>query len=84
MNLQKIDTFEKLLEYLRTWTVFTEDNHVYDFNGVLFMMLACMDNIKDHCIPEDLVDIGECFTKEQREFFILVADVLKNKSWDND
>jgi hypothetical protein len=83
MKLRDIKTSEQLLEYLRTWTSF-EDDEVYYLNGVVRMMLACIDNIKFNAIQEDIEDIGECFTKEQREFFILIADVLKNRTWDDD
>ena len=84
MRVCDIKTYNQLLEYLRNWSTFHGDEFVYDINGIAHVMLSCLDSIKENAIPEDIEDIGECFTKEQREFFITIADMLKNKTWDDD
>lgn len=56
---------EALRAMLRRWG---SDEGPYDFNGVVHLLLACLDNLKAFALDAELEDIGESFDTEQAAF----------------
>lgn len=46
----------------------------YDFNGVVQLMLAALDNLREFAFDEELADIGYAFNPGQREFLNRILD----------
>jgi hypothetical protein len=49
-------------------------NSPYDFNGVVQLMLAALDNLREFAFEEELADIGYVFNSAQREFLGRILD----------
>ena len=66
-------TYQSAVEFIRTWSIDSE-NPPYDFNGVVHLMLAALDNIREHALEHELEDIGRSMTDDQRFFLKKIAD----------
>ncbi|MEZ6133822.1 MAG: hypothetical protein R3C53_02820 [Pirellulaceae bacterium] len=66
-------TYQSAVEFIRTWGTDSQ-NPPYDFNGVVHLMLAALDNIREHALENELDDIGYSMTDEQRFFLKKIAD----------
>ncbi len=67
----KIDNVE---EYLRAYSL---DTGSFDFNGLLHLVLAGVDNLKKHHIDADLESYSCNITDEQAEFLLKILDFRK-------
>ncbi len=72
--------YDKVLRYNRYVVNPSGDAVNYDFNGILHLALAALDNLRDHSIEGDFDDIGCSFTDTQRQFFLRVARALEEFS----
>ncbi|MGH9842880.1 MAG: hypothetical protein ACREEM_29430 [Blastocatellia bacterium] len=63
--------YEEVLAYIR------QHNHPnqYDFNGVVHLLLAALDNLHVHAREDELEFIGHSMTEEQRFFLKKIADI---------
>ena len=68
--------YEQLRSYLRNFVNIAGDPVPYDFNGVVHLMLALLDNLREHALETELKDIRASFTDDQAEFFIRLAEYL--------
>jgi hypothetical protein len=67
-------SYEDLLAYLRRFVNFGGDPVPYDFNGVVHVMLAALDNLRHNASEAELESIGESFSAEQAAFLLKLAD----------
>ena len=52
-----LGSYGDLIDYLRHFTNFPGDPATYDFNGVVHLMLATLDNLKDNALEAELVPV---------------------------
>lgn len=74
MKRDELETYEDLLEYLRTYTSWSEDKHLYDLGGIVHLMLALLDNLQAHTNQGDLDNMAYYFTDTQRQFIAQIAE----------
>jgi len=79
------NSYKELLSHLRNcihWD--STDPEVtggnYDFVGVVYMMLACLDNLRENALEAELKDIGMAFDENQAAFFKKICHILQNQS----
>jgi hypothetical protein len=65
--------YETLLAYIRNYST---DEPPYDVVGVIHLLLAALENLREHRIEADLEDFARCATPEQREYLIEVGQFL--------
>ena len=70
--------YEAVREYVRRYNVDT--GYDYDANGVVHLLLAALDNMREHFHESDLDAIAYALTDEQRAFLRLVADSANRKN----
>jgi len=69
-------SYEDLLAYLRHFVNFHGDPVPYDFNGVVHLMLATLDNLSHNASEAELEDIARSLSDEQAAFLLKLADYL--------
>ena len=69
-----LGSYEDLIDYLRHFTNFSGDPATYDFNGVVHLMLATLDNLKSNALAGELEHIRGLLDEEQRSFLLKLAD----------
>lgn len=67
-------TYQSAIEFIRTWSI-DPQNPPYDFNGVVHLMLAALNNMREHAMESELEDIGRAMTDDQRLYLKKIADV---------
>jgi hypothetical protein len=72
-------SYEDLERYLRHFVNISCDPVPYDFNGVVHLMLALLDNLREHALDAELEDLRDSLTEEQVEFFLRLADQLRQR-----
>lgn len=75
-TFQHIKTYEDLLAFLRHWKSFS-DHEVYDFGGIIHIMLACLDNIKEFAVDGEIEDITNFLDNDQKQFLQKLAELSK-------
>ncbi len=68
----------ELLRNFRTWG----DETIYDFNGIVHLWLALLDNLQENALQAELEDINDSMTQSQREFLANLAEYANRA--DND
>jgi len=74
MKLDEVKNYTDLYKYLREFKNWADDPYIYDFGGVVHLMLALLDNIQQDAIEGELEDIGYYFTDAQRQFLARIAE----------
>ena len=69
---QKLN-FEEAIKFIRQYNLGPDNPSYYDFNGVVHLMLAAIDNLRDHALEAELEDIGYSMTNDQRFFLMKIA-----------
>ena len=67
-------SYEELREHLRQFVNAAGEPVPYDFNGVVHLLLASLDNLRQNALEAELEDIGESFDDEQAAFLICLAE----------
>jgi hypothetical protein len=67
-------SYEELRDHLRQFVNTAGDPAPYDFNGVVHLLLASLDNLRQNASEADLEDIGASFDDEQAAFLIRLAE----------
>lgn len=67
--------YETVLEYIRNYSL--REPGPYDVNGVIHLMLAALDNLREVAIPVDLDQLGESVTEAQRQQLIAMGRFLE-------
>jgi hypothetical protein len=70
-------TYDELQEYLRQFINFKGGPVEYDFNGVVQLMLAALDNLRRNALEDELDEVGEMFSDEQANFLLKLADHIR-------
>lgn len=65
--------FGELERSVREYNLDPENPREYDFNGVVHLMLAALDNLRERALEGELGDIGYSMNDEQREFLQKIA-----------
>ena len=76
--------YEELLHDLRNWHNPHNEPGQYDANGLVQLMLAILDNLREHEPWADLPEIRDAMTDEQAAFFLRLAEYLRRSSLDTD
>ena len=71
------DRYEELQAYLRGFVQFGGDDPPYDFNGIVHLMLALLDNLRSNALEADLEDVRGSFTDDQAAFFLKLAEYVR-------
>lgn len=75
--MQRHGSYEDLLAYLRHFVNFGGDPVPYDFNEVVHLMLAILDNLGHNALEAELEGVAESFSDEQAAFFLKLAGYLR-------
>ncbi len=75
-------SYEDLLAYLRQFANSHGEPAPYDFNGVVHLMLATLDNLKDNALEAELEHIRGSFNDEQMAFLLRLEDHLREHDSD--
>jgi catechol 2,3-dioxygenase-like lactoylglutathione lyase family enzyme len=65
--------YEPVLDFLRSCSSRAEDSPPFDVNGVIHLLLAALDNLKEHWIEADLDQLALAVTPEQRLHLIAIG-----------
>jgi hypothetical protein len=66
--------YDSVIDFVRKWST-DPQNPPYDFNGTVHLMLAALDNLREHAMEHELEDIGQSMTDDQRFFLKKIADL---------
>jgi hypothetical protein len=66
-SIMKVESYEDFLDFIKNWKSWVGD-HQYDFNGMVGILGACLDNLRDHCVEVELEEIVDCLEPQQVEF----------------
>jgi hypothetical protein len=80
MKIENIKSRADLETYLRTVNNFRGDGSdpIYDFNGIIRLFLALVDNLNQYGLEQEFKDIACIFSDEQRKFFTKLAEYANN------
>ena len=67
---------EEIIEIVRNTNNFGDPEGDYDFNGIVHIMLAAMENLKENATNEELEEIKKSFTEEQADYLKLICKYL--------
>ncbi len=71
--------YEELEFFLRQWNNRSNENAgQYDGNGLVHLMLAILDNLRENEPWSDLPEIRDSMTDEQAAFFLRLADYVRD------
>jgi len=73
---EKVENFKDLIGFLEDWRSF-KDSQIYDYGGMVRLLIACLNNLKRYGLEAELEDISEFFEDEEKEFFLKIAKYLK-------
>ena len=65
--------YESVIEFVRKWST-DPQNPAYDFNGAVHLMLAALDNLREHATEHEIEVIGHSMSDDQRYFLQKIAD----------
>ena len=72
INGVKFDTFEQLEDGLRKWRSFI-DPDVYDVAGMMALFCACIENLQNNTVDDEVADLGMGLTDQQRTFLEMLT-----------
>ena len=67
-----IESFEELESGLKNWTSFA-DRQVYDVGGMMALLCACVNNLRNNVSPAEVPDLAAGMTEEERSFLRTLA-----------
>ncbi len=73
-------SYEELIGYLRQFINFGGSSTDYDFNGVVHLMLATLDNLRHNALEAELESVGEMFSDEQAAFLLKLAGCIRRQT----
>lgn len=66
--ISELQTYEELEDFLRTWRNAHGEGAPYDYNGILHLMLAAVDNMVELGSDEDVSDYCDSITDDQAAY----------------
>jgi hypothetical protein len=76
--------YEEVEAYLRNFTNPGGDPVPYDWNGVVHLVLAALDSMREHGLEVEFENIGQSMTPQQREFFLKLAEYVIADEYQDD
>ena len=73
---EEVKSYGDLLSFLRNWRSF-EDPQVYDFGGIVHLLKACLDNLREFAVQGEVEDIGNYLDEQQKRFLIKLAEAAQ-------
>ena len=70
--------YEEVIDYIRNYRNDFGDEIPYDVNGVIHLMLAALDNLREKWVDGDFEQLREPTTHEQRQMLIRIGQFLEN------
>lgn len=67
MKIEDVTNWATLIEFLEGWSSANGDPDVYDVNGMLLIVSACLRNLAKHSLDADFEEIDEFFDANQIE-----------------
>jgi hypothetical protein len=65
--------YDSVIGFVRKWSTDPE-GPPYDYNGTVHLMLAALDNLREHAMEHEIEAIGQSMTDDQRCFLKKIAD----------
>ena len=69
--------YEEILNTIRNTKNYSDPDGEYDFNGVVNIMLAALDNLKENALKSELEDIKSSLSPSQIEFWHKISKYLE-------
>lgn len=82
-----IQTYEQLTARLRDWTSFGDGPGTqYDYNGMLHLLGACVDNLRENVDEHVLQTFGPCLEEDQLSFLEQLVRLAREgrEEWEKD
>lgn len=70
-------TYEAMRSYLRNWNNPNDEIGHYDANGLVHLVLAALDNLRENEVWADLPELRDSMTDEQAAFFLKLSDSIR-------
>ncbi len=70
-----INSFEDLEERLKNWINFSGEGD-YDFIGMMYLLKACLYNLRKYSLSADFEDLEDILSKEEVEFINITLERL--------
>lgn len=67
MNLDEVNNLDQLVKFLEGWTSVNGDEYVYDANGMIAILGACLTNLAKFSLDADFEELSEVFDEKQIE-----------------
>lgn len=76
-------TYEEMRGYLRNWNNPNDEIGQYDANGLVHLVLAALDNLRENEDWADLPELRDSKTNEQAAFFMRLAGYVRGSRHQN-
>lgn len=80
MNLTNINSAQDLEDKLRNLNNWNDDEFTYDFNFIVSLLLALLDNLQKNSLEAELNDVGHSFNDAQRHFISILSQYANQLS----
>ncbi|RQP22437.1 hypothetical protein [Piscinibacter terrae] len=80
MSLDQVETLDQLLLFLEEWRSVNGDEFVYDANGMLALLGACLRNLSKFSLDADFEELSEMFDAEQKAMLSKLTIYASQKS----
>ena len=71
-----VKDYEGLHYFLRNWRSF-HDPQVYDFGGIIHLLLACLDNVREFAVDGEINDLTNYFNSDQKQFLNRLIEAVQ-------
>jgi hypothetical protein len=72
----QLQTLEELVQHLKDFRTWGNQSEGYDAVGMLHLLGACLDNLRQNASKSDLADLPECLEAHQLMFLKKLATGL--------
>lgn len=72
ISISDYPELQRVLREYRTWPP-SADDPTFDVVGIGQLLVACLENLREHHVEADLAALATLLTDEQRAFLIRVA-----------
>ena len=72
---ENVKGYDDLVDFLRNWRSF-HDPQVYDFGGIVHLLKACLDNLREFAVEGELEDLTNYFDADQKQFLQRLAEIV--------
>jgi hypothetical protein len=76
MTQLTVESFEELESLLRNWVNF-QRNGDYDVVGMMLLLKACLENLRQHSLDTDFEELENFFSTEELTFLEELLQKLK-------